>query len=392
MYSLGVEGDETLLAQNQMSGSSRLASGLLMGQHTMGSIAAPAPVYTGEEENLEPSPRGEEHTPIIHFLTTKLLRFSLSLKSVSMALMCIFFLAFGGRWVFTFHAYPDMSNGFHLSMVVLMSIYLIGTIFLALFQAFVADDSKWTKGFRTGSKILSAAVTLDILAAMLRLVQYLYLYHYLSVVWWTKFNVSKSEWILFTVSNVMDGLSLFSYGWAFFYMEVYHDEGTYEELAWGMFGLFSVSGIIMILMVFAGFGAVFMLLTVAGAYATACYWAYLFEPLLDKWSPELHCRDINTDIMPTEGVPAAGQAAAGTDYYAGQTMSPHGSAYQPLQTAGSVGTLGRIGSQTGGGGTMSGYGSQLSGEENIPTHYDYSQLQQQVSRDVEMGVVNPNYQ
>lgn len=101
---------------------------------------------------------------------------------------------------------------------------------------------RWTKGFRTGSKILAAAVTLDGLAAMLRLVQYLYLYNYLSVVWWTKFNVSKSEWILFTVSNVLDGVSLLCYGWAFFYMEVYHDEGTYEELAWGMLGLFSVSG------------------------------------------------------------------------------------------------------------------------------------------------------
>ncbi|KFH15725.1 multi-pass transmembrane protein, partial [Toxoplasma gondii TgCatPRC2] len=244
MYSLGVEGDETLLAQNQLSMSSRQGTGYMVGHHTMSSTMGGAAPAVFVDEDAEPSPRGEEHTPIIHFLTTKLLRFSLSLKSVSMALMCIFFLAFGGRWVFTFHAYPDMSNGFHLSMVVLMTIYLIGTLFLALFQAFVADDSKWTKGFRTGSKILSAAVTLDGLAAMLRLVQYLYLYNYLSVVWWTKFNVSKSEWILFTVSNVLDGLSLLSYGWAFFYMEVYHDEGTYEELAWGMFGLFSLSGVL----------------------------------------------------------------------------------------------------------------------------------------------------
>ncbi|KEP60061.1 UNVERIFIED_CONTAM: multi-pass transmembrane protein [Hammondia hammondi] len=389
MYSLGVEGDETLLAQNQLSMSSRQGTGYMVGHHTMSSTMGGAAPAVFVDEDAEPSPRGEEHTPIIHFLTTKLLRFSLSLKSVSMALMCIFFLAFGGRWVFTFHAYPDMSNGFHLSMVVLMTIYLIGTLFLALFQAFVADDSKWTKGFRTGSKILSAAVTLDGLAAMLRLVQYLYLYNYLSVVWWTKFNVSKSEWILFTVSNVLDGLSLLSYGWAFFYMEVYHDEGTYEELAWGMFGLFSLSGVLMILMVFAGFGAVFMLLTVAGAYATACYWAYLFEPLLDKWSPELHCRDINTDIMPTEGSQQAVTCASatGTGYYGtNQTIgSAPGAVYQPLQAGLSPDALGRMGS-------VGNYVAQPEGGMEIPTQYDYSQLQQQVSREVEMGVVNPNYQ
>lgn len=117
-----------------------------MGSRSMSPVAASAPlggyVPPGADDDGEPSPRGEEHTPLLHSLTTKLLRFSMSLKAVSMALMCIFFLAFGGRWVFTFHAYPDMSNGFHLSMVVLMTIYLAGTLCLSLFQSFVADDSK----------------------------------------------------------------------------------------------------------------------------------------------------------------------------------------------------------------------------------------------------------
>ncbi|KFH15728.1 multi-pass transmembrane protein, partial [Toxoplasma gondii TgCatPRC2] len=144
-----------------------------------------------------------------------------------------------------------------------------------------------------------------------------------------------------------------------------------------------------ILMVFAGFGAVFMLLTVAGAYATACYWAYLFEPLLDKWSPELHCRDINTDIMPTEGSQQAATCASptGTGYYGtNQTIgSAPGAVYQPLQTGLSPDALGRMGS-------MGNYVAQPEGGMEIPTQYDYSQLQQQVSREVEMGVVNPNYQ
>lgn len=125
MYNLGVEGDETALEQHAVAQQ--------MAQYQ-------DPMVMQDDE--EPSPRGEEHTPMISFLTTKLLRASFSLKALSMALMTLFFLGFGGRWVFTFHSHPDMSNGFHLSMAVLMFIQLAGTLGLCIFQSFIADDSK----------------------------------------------------------------------------------------------------------------------------------------------------------------------------------------------------------------------------------------------------------
>lgn len=143
-----------------------------------------------------------------------------------------------------------------------------------------------------------------------------------------------------------------------------------------------------ILMVFAGCGAVFMLLAVAGAYATACYWAYLFEPLLDKWSPELHCRDINTDIMPMDAQQHS--TPANTNYYGTtQTMgsSPSQQPYQSLDSSAQP-----VGTSPVGLPTYTAQHQLNASSADIPTHYDYSQLQQQVSQGVEMGMVNMNYQ
>ncbi|KAL8440026.1 hypothetical protein Efla_002374 [Eimeria flavescens] len=362
MFNLGVDGDDAVVEQHAVSQQ--------MAQYQ-------DPMMQDDDE--EPSPRGEEHTPLISFLTTKLLRTSFTLKALSMALMSLFFLGFGGRWVFTFHSHPDMSNGFHLSMAVLMFIQLAGTLGLCFFQSFIADDSKWTKGFRTGSKILSAAVTLDLLAVMLRLGEYLYLYNSLSTLWWSKFNITKSEWIIFAAANLLDSIALTTYGWAMFYLECYHDEGTFEELAWTMLSLFTLAGFSMLMLIFTGYGAVFMLLFTAGAYAVACYWSFLFEPLLLKWTPQLHSRDINTDILPTES--GSRQQQNPNSHYVQQQsdyqQQPH---FINTQSFSSLPGGAAVG------------GSQAGGAGDIPTQYDYSQLQQQVAQGIEMGVVAPAYQ
>lgn len=124
MFNLGVDGDDGVVEQHSLSQQLQQFKNPMM------------------REEEEPSPRGEEHTPLVNIFTTKLLRSSFSLKALSMALMSLFFLGFGGRWVFTFHSHPEMSNGFHLSMAVLTALQLIGTLGLGLFQAFIADDSK----------------------------------------------------------------------------------------------------------------------------------------------------------------------------------------------------------------------------------------------------------
>ena len=152
MFNLGIDGDDGVSEQHAVSRQLAQYQERMMASNPNinttninNPLPSSSPLLNNNNniiEDEEPSPRGEEHTPIINILTNNLLRTSFSLKTLSISLMSLFFLAFGGRWIFTFHSHPDMTNGFHLSMAILMIIQLIGTIGLSFFQAFVADDSK----------------------------------------------------------------------------------------------------------------------------------------------------------------------------------------------------------------------------------------------------------
>ena len=99
-----------------------------------------------------------------------------------------------------------------------------------------------SKGFRAGSKILGSAVLLDIIVVALRLLQYVYAYHFLGAKWWLKYAQTKSDWCLFYAGAGINGVALIMYGLAIFYMETYHDEGTIEEIGWCILGLFGLAG------------------------------------------------------------------------------------------------------------------------------------------------------
>lgn len=248
----------------------------------------------------ETASRGETHTPFVGFFSSKLLRSGFALQSASLSLMFIFYWAFGGTGIFVFDLYaaPEsvkISRPFHLTISALMGLYLLGTLYIAMFQVFVTDNSKAVRGFRAGSKILSAAVTLDLLSSMLRLVQYLYAYFYMSMKWWTRYQQTKADWIFFQFGSFTNSFALTMYGAALFYLEAYHDEGTSEEIAWTNLILFFLAGLAELLMVFTGYGALFSLFLLA-AIVSGTIWAFSFEALLDKWSPSLHSRDINADF------------------------------------------------------------------------------------------------
>ncbi|ORM39338.1 uncharacterized protein BXIN_2941 [Babesia sp. Xinjiang] len=246
------------------------------------------------------SPRGEQHTPMVGFFSSKLLRSGLTFQCSALTLMFIFYWAFGGNGVFVFDLYaaPEsvkISRPFHLTVSSLQALYLLGTFYVAMFQVFVSDNSKAVRGFRAGSKILSAAVTLDLISSMLRLVQYIYAYFYMSMKWWTRYQQTKADWIFFQFGSFTNSFALVMYGAAFFYLEAYHDEGTSEDVAWTNLVLFCLAGLTELLMVFTGYGALFSLFLLA-AILSATVWSFSFEPLLEKWSPSLHSRDVNADF------------------------------------------------------------------------------------------------
>jgi hypothetical protein len=162
--------------------------------------------------------------------------------------------------------------------------------------------------------MLSTATILDTFVVGLRLMQSIYAYQFLGKRWWMKYTQSNADWCLFFSGTLLHSVALALYALAFFYMEAYHDEGTYEEWSWILLTLFSLAGFfgksffffffvltiffIEFLLIFTGFGNFFSLIHIT-ALAAAVFWAFSFEPLLHYYSPVFHDRDINADI-PTE--------------------------------------------------------------------------------------------
>ena len=84
---------------------------------------------------------------------------------------------------------------------------------------------------------------LDTFVVGLRLMQYIYAYQFLSSRWWMKYTQSNADWCIFYSGALLHALALELYGLAVFYMEAYHDEGTFEEWSWLIMGLFSLAAL-----------------------------------------------------------------------------------------------------------------------------------------------------
>ncbi|KAF8819227.1 multi-pass transmembrane protein [Cardiosporidium cionae] len=340
MYNYGVEGDESLIQQQNYQQKMDFA-----------------------DDEMGASPRGEDHTAMITYFSSSLLRTGFTLQAGSLFFMLVFYIAFGGYGVFIFDIYASpesvrISSAFHLIVSILMAIYLLGILYIGFFQVFVADNSKWSRGFRTGSKSLSAAVTLDLISSSLRFIQFLYAYFFMEIKWWARYQQTKAEWALFQFGSILNVVALLLYGAALFYMEAYHDEGTYEETAWTNLILFTLAGLTELLMIFSGYGAFFSLFLL-GAVISAAMWSYSFEPLIEKWSPSLHSRDINADVMPENTTTESIDKNEEINH--AQTI--------PAALA------------TGG----------INGDTEIPTSFDYSHLNRQVQQDVELGIMGTDY-
>ncbi|PFH36015.1 glideosome-associated protein with multiple-membrane spans GAPM2B [Besnoitia besnoiti] len=347
-------------------------------------------------ENLRPegdfdeSPRGENHSPFIYLFTAGLLRIGASLQAGCLVFMCLLYLGFGGGGLFVFDEFagPEsvrISDAFHLLTAILMVGYLVGTVLITLFQLFVADSSKWPLGFRAGSKTLSCAATLDAVAGCLRVVQCVHSYFFSTVQWWAKYQRTQSDWGLYHLSSTLHSFALVMYGVGFFLLESYHDQGTYEEYAWAMLGLYTTAGLAELVMVYTGFGAFFTLFLVAALIVTV-NWAFQFEPLLEKWSPDLHSRNLNENMLPFAETPSE-KMTVGGDQQSVSSMPAFGTARYttreiPMEGGSSPQHSTSLGVP------LSTYSMSMPGVNQMPTTYDYSALHEQLaSGGAEPGLV-----
>lgn len=261
-----------------------------------------------DNENIlseeEPSTRGEAWSDLLACLTSPLLRLGLLTQLLVMIFGFSLYYGHGGVGVFTFDLFstPEKlrtSQGYSAILIVLEFFFLLGCMCISSFQIYIADNSKLPRGFRAGSKMLSTAALLDTFVVGLRLMQSIYAYQFLGKRWWMKYTQTSADWCLFFSGTLLHSIALCLYGLAFFYMEAYHDEGTYEEWSWIILILYSVAAFFEFILIFTGFGNFFSVLHVIALIA-AVVWAFSFEPLLHYYSPVFHDRDINADIPTNE--------------------------------------------------------------------------------------------
>eukprot|EP01054_Gregarina_sp_Poly1_P000980 Gregarina_sp_Poly_1__979@NODE_1239_length_4674_cov_201_846538_g844_i0_p2_GENE_NODE_1239_length_4674_cov_201_846538_g844_i0NODE_1239_length_4674_cov_201_846538_g844_i0_p2_ORF_typecomplete_len249_score17_73DUF3273/PF11677_8/1_6e51DUF3917/PF13055_6/0_11HELP/PF03451_14/0_25MnhB/PF04039_13/46Voltage_CLC/PF00654_20/0_45_NODE_1239_length_4674_cov_201_846538_g844_i029113657 len=198
-------------------------------------------------ERADPS-RGETYSDGIACVVFPTLRLGFLAQTISLLMILTVYHGHGGRNAFTWDLYNfterlRTSPSFTLTIVGLLCFYGFGVICLLLFQAFITDNGKFSRGFRAGSKVFNCALTLDLLVVGFRLLAFVYGYHFLQTRWWLHYTQTKTDFSLFYFGALTHGIALVLYGVSIFYMEAYHDEGTYEEFAWIVLTLFGLAGL-----------------------------------------------------------------------------------------------------------------------------------------------------
>lgn len=113
------------------------------------------------------------------------------------------------------------------------------------------------------------------------------------------------------------------------------------------------------------------------ALLVAYRWAEAFEPLLERWSPELHTRRLDENILPNprQGAPGGPPKEGETYTYSALPIategSPGGGHHPPLSSRASTARTRALE-------TFASYRSSQSGIDGLPTTYDYEVLQQQI--------------
>lgn len=259
----------------------------------------------GEGMHLPYSTRGDEYSDSVSCFVFPALRMGFILQAISLALVLCIYHGHGGSNSFNFDLY-NFTNGLRISMAFAFAVsicllgYLAGTMNLLVFQSFLMDNGKFSRGFRAGSKIFNTALLLDMLSTSFRLLSFTYGYHFLQSRWWTHYTQTKADFTLFNAGALLHGTGLICYGVGIHYMEGYHDEGSYEEFGWAAMMLYGLSGLMEITTVLLGWGACAPVINLL-ALIVAIVWSMSFEPLLHFHATALHDRMVNDDLLHGNG-------------------------------------------------------------------------------------------
>jgi len=248
--------------------------------------------YTTRTEGFDTAVH-KNRAPFLHeYISQKInasLRMAFGQRLISMIGLFISYYAFKGKTLFAY----DMSStseemrsnpNYLLNNCIWQGLGVLSVMYFACYHFCLADDAAWARGYRAGSKFLGAAIMLDAIVQMSQLSSYIWLYKHYSEQWWIhNFGSGGIEWLFISGSRILSGMALTLYAFAFFLLEVYHDEGTNEWHAVFNLFLFSVAGFAeMFSACFVPPGVAFLLVFIA--VVSGFLWSLPFEEELTEAS------------------------------------------------------------------------------------------------------------
>lgn len=251
----------------------------------------------------ESSPRGLNYSNAMETVSSGTLKSGLSLQFLALFGLTATHWLGGNMNFFTFEVmtFADSNSSgifYYFILAVLQLAYVLGITFIATYRCFLSDCSKFSRGFRAGSKVLSSSILLSLVANLLRFVSYCYAFGFYNFRWWSRFSTSKGDAIIFNFATMLDGISNVGIGSSFLLLDIFHDEGTTDESrVWKIFTFYTVGGISELIFGITNFGAFYTLLLLAG-HSLALLWAHDFEKVVEFSGPTLHSRDLHTNVVP----------------------------------------------------------------------------------------------
>lgn len=194
------------------------------------------------------SNRGPAGVATLQGMLSALLRTGFLLELVGLTVLFLVYYVYRGTGFFTYDLVFTTEDqralpGFRFWLEIASGVQLVGALYVLCFQAVLADDASWARGYRAGAKLLGNAAFFDVLSRTIQFIIYAYMNAHYDKVWWKQFSSGGAEWLVSALARLLHAFALFYYATALFLLEIYHDNGTNDWHGILNCFLFSVAGV-----------------------------------------------------------------------------------------------------------------------------------------------------
>ena len=255
--------------------------------------------YEGFDEPKH-SKRGQASVLTFQGMFSALLQTGFLLQLIGLTALFIVYYVYKGTEIFTYDlAFSSeeqrQTPGFRFWLQISTGIQLLGALYILFFQALLADDASWARGYRAGTKLLGNAAFFDVLSRTVQFIIYAYMNAHYGPVWWKQFSNGGAEWLVAALARLLYVFALFYYASSLFLLEVYHDNGTNDWHGLLNCFLFTAAAVTEIIGLAVPRSAISVIISWI-ALVSALVWAIAFEQEVNACTPLLNEPELTNEI------------------------------------------------------------------------------------------------